>query len=94
VISLLDQPGIGPDVVRRLIAAAGEGADVVVATYGGVRRNPVLLRRRWWAEAARLAEGDIGARAFLDERPDLIRPVECADIADPRDIDHPSDLPG
>jgi nicotine blue oxidoreductase len=92
VISLVDQPWIGSEVVRRLIAAGSSGAEVAVAAYDGRRRNPVLLARRWWREAAALAVGDVGARAFIDYRPDLVTPVECADVADPHDIDRPEDL--
>lgn len=92
VISLVDQPGIGPEAVRRLITSAEGGVEVAVATYDGQRRNPVLLARQWWDEAAALAEGDVGARAFLDRRPDLVTAVECGDVADPRDVDRPEDL--
>lgn len=92
VISLVDQPGIGPEVVRRLITAASDGAQVAVAAYDGLRRNPVLLTARWWTDAAELATRDIGARAFLDARPDLVSIVESADVGDPRDVDRPDDL--
>ncbi len=93
VVALVDQPWIGAEVVRRLVTAAAGGAQVVVAAYDGARRNPVLLARAWWDEAQRHASGDVGARAFLEARPDLVTTVECRDVADARDIDRRSDLP-
>ncbi len=92
VLMVVDTPGIGAEVVRRLVVAFHDGAEVAVATYGGERRNPVLLARPHWAEAARLAVGDVGARAFLAARPELVTTVECGDVADPADIDTPEDL--
>lgn len=92
VLMVVDTPGIGPDVVRRLRRAHRDGATVVVATYGGEPRNPVLIARRHWPEVIELAVGDVGARAFLHRHPELVRSVECGDIADPADIDTPDDL--
>src|SRR5262249_15100247 len=45
VVALVDQPLIGPGVVRRLVAAYLNGAGIAVASYGGQLRNPVLLAR-------------------------------------------------
>jgi CTP:molybdopterin cytidylyltransferase MocA len=92
VIALVDQPLVGPEAVRRLIAAHAAGATVAVAAYGGRPRNPVLLDRRHWAEATRLAAGDAGAREFLRARPELVTLVECGDTGSPDDIDTPADL--
>jgi nicotine blue oxidoreductase len=92
VVMLVDTPGLGPTVVRRLIAAHDKGAKVVVATYDGEPRNPVLLAREHWAEVGRLAAGDVGARAFLSAYPELVTYVECGDVGDPSDVDTPEDL--
>lgn len=92
VVTLVDQPGIGPEAVRRLVTAYEAGAEVAVATYGGAPRNPVLLARAHWSAAAASATGDRGARAFLRTHPGLVTPVECADVASPDDIDTPADL--
>jgi nicotine blue oxidoreductase len=92
VVALVDQPLIGAGVVRRLIAAFEAGAEVVVACYRGSPRNPVLIGRAHWAEAAAAARGDLGARAFLRSRPDLVTQVECGDIGRPDDVDTPADL--
>jgi CTP:molybdopterin cytidylyltransferase MocA len=92
VIALVDQPLVGPEAVRRLIAAYAAGASVAVASYAGAPRNPVLLAREHWAEVAALAVGDAGARPFLRAHPGLVTPVECGDTGSPDDLDVPDDL--
>jgi nicotine blue oxidoreductase len=52
----------------------------------------VLIAAEYFAEAARYAEGDVGAREFLRARSDIVVPVPCDDVADPGDIDTPEDL--
>jgi len=92
VIALVDQPLVGADSVRRLIAAYRAGARVAVAAYHGQPRNPVLLAREHWPAAITLAAGDVGARPFLRAHPDLVTLVECADTGRPDDVDTPQDL--
>jgi nicotine blue oxidoreductase len=93
VIALADQPLVGAEAVRRLIAAHARGATVVVAAYNGKPRNPVLIDRVHWPAVAELAAGeDAGARPFLRAHPDLVTLVECGDTGSPADIDTPQDL--
>ena len=92
VLALADQPLVGAEAVRRLIAAHSAGASLVVACYGGQPRNPVLIGREHWSEVARMATGDTGARPFLRAHPDLVTSVECADTGRPDDIDTREDL--
>jgi CTP:molybdopterin cytidylyltransferase MocA len=92
VIALVDQPLITPAVVRRLIAAFAAGAQLAVACYQRKPRNPVLIGRTYWAEAAATARGDAGARGFLRAHPALVTAVECGDVASPDDMDTPEDL--
>ncbi|ADP84753.1 nucleotidyltransferase family protein [Pseudofrankia inefficax] len=102
VIALVDQPFVEPDLVRRLIAtAAGSPEPVpgtatapaaVVAGFGGRPRNPVLLHRAIWPDVARLAQGDVGARAWLRSHPDDVIVVPCDDLGTPEDIDTQADL--
>ena len=92
VVALADQPLVGPESVRRLIAARQAGASVAVACYDGQPRNPVLIGREHWTEVVALAAGDVGARPFLRAHPDLVARVECADTGRPDDIDSPEDL--
>ncbi len=92
VIALADQPLVGAESVRRLIAAHAAGATVVVAAYDGRRRNPVLIDRTHWAEVLATTTGDAGARPFLRAHPDLVTAVECGDTGRADDIDTPEDL--
>jgi CTP:molybdopterin cytidylyltransferase MocA len=93
VIALADQPLVGAEAVRRLIAAHARGATVAVAAYDGKPRNPVLIDQVHWPAVAELAAGeDAGARPFLRAHPDLVTLVECGDTGSPADIDTPQDL--
>lgn len=92
VIALADQPLVGAEAVRRLIAAYRRGAAVAVASYGGKPRNPVLIAREHWPAVLELATGDTGARPFLRAHPELVTLVECGDTGSPDDIDTPEDL--
>jgi nicotine blue oxidoreductase len=91
VITLVDTPWLGPDSVRRLIAACTAGADLAVATYDSKPGHPVLLGRSHWDGLRAGASGDTGARAYLRGRPDVIE-VDCTGTGDPSDIDTPNDL--
>jgi CTP:molybdopterin cytidylyltransferase MocA len=92
VIALADQPLVGAESVRRLIAAAASGAPVAVACYEGRPRNPVLISREHWPAVLALATGDVGARPFLRAHPELVTHVECGDVGRPDDIDSVADL--
>jgi nicotine blue oxidoreductase len=92
VIALADQPLVGAEAVRRLIAAHAGGATVAVAAYDGKPRNPVLIDRVHWPAVIALATGDAGARPFLRANPGLVTLVECGDTGSPVDIDTPQDL--
>ncbi len=88
-IGLADQPLVGADAYRRVAAAYDDGAALAVATYGGVRGNPVMLRRSRWGEAMRL-EGDEGARALFRRHP--VVEVPCDGTGEPSDVDTLDDL--
>jgi CTP:molybdopterin cytidylyltransferase MocA len=92
VIALADQPLVGPEAVRRLIAAHRRGAGVAVAAYEGRPRNPVLIARPHWPQVIESSIGDVGARAFLREHSGLVSLVECGDTGRPDDVDTPEDL--
>jgi CTP:molybdopterin cytidylyltransferase MocA len=92
VVALVDQPCVGAEAVRRLVAAHRRGAAIAVASYGGRPRNPVLIAREHFGAVASRAVGDVGARAFLRAHPELVVAVPCADVAGPDDIDTPEDL--
>ncbi|WP_338932409.1 nucleotidyltransferase family protein [Streptomyces netropsis] len=92
LVTLVDQPRIGPAAVARVLAAHRAGAGLVAASYDGERGHPVLFARRHWEGVARSAAGDRGARAYLREHAGAVTLVECGDVAAPDDIDTPDDL--
>jgi len=82
VVVLADGPDLSPEALDRMLEVWREsGADVVAATYGGVRLHPVLLARAAWDRVP-----DEGAR----ELPALL--VPCDDLGPPGDVDAPADL--
>jgi CTP:molybdopterin cytidylyltransferase MocA len=82
-VVLADGPDLSPAAIDRVVEVWREsGAEVVAATYAGVRLHPVLLARSAWERIP-----DEGARAL----PALL--VACDDLAAPGDVDFADDLP-
>ncbi|MFJ4785228.1 NTP transferase domain-containing protein [Streptomyces sp. NPDC088794] len=92
LVSLVDQPGIGPAAVARVLAAHRDRTSLVSAAYDGARGHPVLFGAAHWAGVAASATGDRGARAYLKAHEEAITLVECGDVAEPYDIDTEADL--
>ena len=81
VVVLADGPRLAPAAVTRVVEVWLESAaDVVAASYDGIRGHPVLLDRRVWDDVA-----DEGARSL----PALL--VPCDDLGAPGDVDRPGD---
>jgi CTP:molybdopterin cytidylyltransferase MocA len=84
LVMLVDTPGVGSDVVRRL--SSGSGPDVLArAAYGSQPGHPVLIGRHHWAGVLEVARGDRGARDYLRAHPLTL--VQCADIGTGDDVD-------
>jgi CTP:molybdopterin cytidylyltransferase MocA len=79
VVVLADGPELAPEAIDRVSESQ---AEVVAASYGGVRLHPVLLARGIWDRVP-----DEGAR----ELPALL--VPCDDLGPPGDVDFADDLP-
>ncbi|MEU6511648.1 MULTISPECIES: nucleotidyltransferase family protein [unclassified Streptomyces] len=92
LVSLVDQPGIRAAAVARVLGAYEDEKSLASAAYDGVRGHPVLFGAAHWAGIAATATGDRGARAYLKDHESEIRLVECADVAEPYDIDTEADL--
>ncbi|MEU3843733.1 nucleotidyltransferase family protein [Streptomyces sp. NPDC028635] len=92
LVSLVDQPGIGPEAVARVLGAYVDEQTLASAAYDGVRGHPVLLGAAHWAGVAATATGDRGARAYLRAHAREIRLIECGEVARPYDIDTEADL--
>jgi molybdenum cofactor cytidylyltransferase len=89
VVTLGDLPRLSTNAIRRVIAARGEGAEAVRATYAGEPGHPVLLERELF-ERLRDVTGDHGARnLLLSVSP---REVACDDLGGGEDVDTPAQL--
>ncbi|HEX6337961.1 MAG TPA: nucleotidyltransferase family protein [Jiangellaceae bacterium] len=92
VVVLVDTPWLGAEAVLRVWSAHRAGAQLAVATYDGRRGHPVLLGREHWPAIVAAAKGDVGARAYLAGRTDVVE-VDCTGTGDPADVDVPEALP-
>lgn len=81
-----DQPFVKPETYER-IAAAYRPPNAVVPVYKGVRGNPVVVDRRYFADMMGI-EGDMGFRAVLGDAEEL----EVDDPGVLRDIDSAADV--
>jgi molybdenum cofactor cytidylyltransferase len=89
VVTLGDQPRLSPDAIRRVLAARGNGAVAVRATYSGTPGHPVLLEREL-LERMRDVSGDHGARNLLLSV--TTREVPCEDLGGGEDVDTAAEL--
>ena len=89
LVSLVDLPDVGADVVARLAATATGTGDLARAAYDGVPGHPVLIGRDHWAGVIGSATVDRGARDYLAAHEVAL--VECGDLATGADVDHRPD---
>jgi len=85
LVTLVDLPDVGPDVVRRLLDRPLGASVLARATFGGRPGHPVLLGHDHLAGAAASAQGDRGAHRYLAAHGATL--VECGDLASGRDVD-------
>lgn len=85
VIGLGDQPCIPPSA---WMAVANSTSPLAVATYQGVRANPVKLHAEFFGLVPQT--GDEGARSLLRSHPELVAEVPCTGSG--IDVDHVEDI--
>jgi nicotine blue oxidoreductase len=85
----VDTPDVGADAVARVLAAArSTPSGLARAVFHNQPGHPVVLSHDHWNAVLRSAQGNSGARTFLDTRPDMVC-VTCDDLATGRDHDYP-----
>ncbi|UUL77200.1 nucleotidyltransferase family protein [Pseudarthrobacter sp. Fe7] len=104
LIALVDQPGLTPETVRRLLARHQRGR-ITAAAYRRrdspgageeaalLRGHPLLIDASLREAVCATVTGDAGARGFLRSHPDLVDEVDCSDQSTGEDVDTP-DQPG
>ena len=93
LVILADQPGIGPEIINRMIRGFREAdprRGIVRPLYRGRGGHPVLIGARYLEEALQL-HGDVGARQILSDHPGDILEIDVDQDAVLRDIDTPAE---
>jgi CTP:molybdopterin cytidylyltransferase MocA len=85
LVTLVDLPDVGPEVVRRLLGRSQHPTVLARAGYSAGPGHPVLIGRDHWAGVAAAAAGDRGARDYLSTHPPTL--VDCSDLATGCDVD-------
>jgi molybdenum cofactor cytidylyltransferase len=91
VIALADMPWIEIATTQRIADALARGAELVAASYQGVRGHPVGFSRRYYGELAALS-GDEGAKSLVRGHERELQLIETDDAGISRDVDTPADL--
>ena len=92
VVILGDQPDVDARRLDQLLELQEtSGLPAAALSFGGLLHPPVVLERELWGDLMSL-EGDVGCRAVIRARPELVArlPVED-DLKHPVDLDTPDD---
>jgi molybdenum cofactor cytidylyltransferase len=92
LIILGDQPDISPALLDGLLdLQESSGLPAAALSLGGLLHPPVVLKRELWGDLMAL-EGDVGCRAVIRARPELVAKLQAAATGNhPVDVDTPAD---
>ena len=92
VVILGDQPAISAELLDELLDLQDRsGLPAAALSFDGLLHPPVVLRRELWGDLASL-EGDVGCRAVIRTRPELVAAVPVpGGLRHPVDVDTPED---
>jgi molybdenum cofactor cytidylyltransferase len=87
MVILGDQPEIGGGLIDELLdLQTDSGLPAAALSFNGLLHPPVVLERALWGDLMAL-EGDVGCRAVIRARPELVARLSSGD-----DLNHPVDL--
>jgi molybdenum cofactor cytidylyltransferase len=87
IVILGDQPAIGGGLIDKLLdLQEHSGLPAAALSFNGLLHPPVVLKRELWGDLMAL-EGDVGCRAVIRARPELVARLDSGD-----DLNHPVDL--
>ncbi len=92
MIVLGDQPAISGSLLDELLdLQERSGLPAAALSFGGLLHPPVVLARELWGDLSSL-EGDVGCRAVIRARPELVAALPAQDDrGHPVDVDTPED---
>lgn len=92
LIILGDQPDITPALLDELLdLQESSGLPAAAFSFEGLLHPPVALRRELWGDLMSL-EGDVGCRAVIRARPELVARLAATGKGNhPIDVDTPAD---
>jgi molybdenum cofactor cytidylyltransferase len=93
VVVLGDQPDVSAALIDRLLdEQQRSGLPAAALSFDGLLHPPVVMRRELWPDLMSL-QGDIGCRALIRARPELVVAVPIdTPLHHPVDIDTPEDF--
>ena len=92
LIILGDQPDISAWMLDSLLdLQESSGLPAAALSFNGLLHPPVVLQRELWGDLMAL-EGDVGCRAVIRARPELVASLEATESRNhPVDVDTPAD---
>jgi CTP:molybdopterin cytidylyltransferase MocA len=92
VVMLGDQPHVRAPLLDELLELhMTSGLPAAALSFDGLLHPPVVLKRDLWADLMSL-EGDVGCRAVIRARPELVAPLPVeGNLRHPVDVDTPED---
>ena len=90
MVILGDQPDVAGRIDRLLELQEESGLPAASLSFGGLLHPPVALRRELWGDLMAL-EGDVGCRAVIRARPELVARLPVGELNHPVDVDTADD---
>ncbi len=90
MVILGDQPDIAGRIDGLLELQEESGLPAAALSFGTLLHPPVVLRRELWGDLMAL-EGDVGCRAVIRARPEMVARLPVGELNHPVDVDTPDD---